>query len=92
MRLQNIQTIAYKVPLARPWGDQTHQVTHIELVVADVTTDNGLQGTGFSYSVGVGAKAIQALIDWYIAPTLIGEEVAPRVVWQHMWKQAHDAG
>ncbi|MCL6601215.1 MAG: mandelate racemase/muconate lactonizing enzyme family protein, partial [Alicyclobacillus macrosporangiidus] len=25
-------------------------------------------------------------------PTLIGEEVAPRVVWQHMWKQAHDAG
>ncbi|WP_051663350.1 hypothetical protein [Alicyclobacillus macrosporangiidus] len=27
-----------------------------------------------------------------IQPTLIGEEVAPRVVWQHMWKQAHDAG
>lgn len=92
MRIESIRSNTYKVPLAKPWGDQTHQVTHIELVVTEVQTDNGHIGTGFSYSVGVGAKAIQTLIDWYIAPTLIGQEVAPRVLWHQMWKEVHDAG
>ncbi|MBP1934698.1 mandelate racemase/muconate lactonizing enzyme family protein [Ammoniphilus resinae] len=92
MRVAQIETNTYNVPLKKPWGDQTHQVTHIEVVVTDITADNGLVGTGFSYSVGVGGKAIQALIDWYIAPKLIGAEIAPRVQWHQLWKEAHDAG
>lgn len=92
MKIQRIESATYRCPLKNPWGDQTHRVTHIEVVVTDVTADNGLVGTGFSYSVGVGGKAIQALLDWYIAPKLIGGEVAPRVQWHQMWTEAHDAG
>jgi len=92
MRIEQIETSTYRVPLKDPWGDQTHRITHIELVVTDITSDNGLVGTGFSYSVGVGAKAIQALLDWYIAPKLHGVEIAPRVNWHQMWTEAHDAG
>lgn len=92
MKIEQIQTAAFRCPLASPWGDQTHQVTHIELVVTDITSDTGLIGTGFSYSVGVGAKAIHAMIDWYIAPKLIGSDIAPRVLWDRMWAESHDAG
>lgn len=92
MKVERIETNTYRVPLQHPWGDQTHRITHIELVVTDVTADNGLVGTGFTYSVGVGAKAIEALLDWYIAPKLYGVDVAPRVTWLQMWTEAHDAG
>jgi L-alanine-DL-glutamate epimerase-like enolase superfamily enzyme len=92
MKIREVQSSTYSVPLKNPWGDQTHKVTHIELVISEVKTDNGLTGTGFSYSVGVGAKAIQTFIDWYLAPKLIGSEVAPQVVWKKAWKEAHDAG
>jgi L-alanine-DL-glutamate epimerase-like enolase superfamily enzyme len=92
MKIKEITSKTYNVPLKKPWGDQTHQVTHIELIVTDILADNGLQGTGFSYSVGVGGKAIQSLLDWYISPKLIGQTIAPRVQWHQMWKEAHDAG
>jgi len=92
MKVEAVETAVYRVPLPRPWGDQTHRIGHLEIVVTDVAADNGLTGTGFSYSVGVGGKAIQALLDWYIAPTLVGAEVVPQVQWQRMWAEAHDAG
>lgn len=92
MKILEVATETYRLPLNKPWGDQTHRISHIELVVTDVGADNGLVGTGFSYSVGVGGKAIQALLDWYISPTLIGSEISPRVLWTQMWTQLHDAG
>jgi L-alanine-DL-glutamate epimerase-like enolase superfamily enzyme len=92
MKIKEIVAKTYQVPLKKPWGDQTHQVTHIELIVTDILADNGYQGTGFSYSVGVGGKAIQTLLDWYISPKLIGQTIAPRAQWHQMWKEAHDAG
>jgi L-alanine-DL-glutamate epimerase-like enolase superfamily enzyme len=82
----------YRLPLAQSWGDQTHRIDHIELVVVDITADTGESGTGFSYSVGVGGRAIAALLEWYVAPKLIGTTVAPRVQWHHMWRELHDAG
>jgi L-alanine-DL-glutamate epimerase-like enolase superfamily enzyme len=92
MKIKHIESNTFNVPLKKPWGDQTHQVTHIELVVTDITADNGLIGTGFSYSVGVGGKTIQSLLDWYISPKLIGQEISPRVLWHQTWKEVHDAG
>ncbi|MHB8687222.1 MAG: mandelate racemase/muconate lactonizing enzyme family protein [Candidatus Dormibacteraceae bacterium] len=92
MKIEAIETSTYRVPLAKPWGDLTHRITDIELVVADVTTDLGLSGTGFAYSVGVGAKAIEALIDWYVVPRLLGRTVDPRARWYELWQGLHDAG
>ena len=92
MKIKSIETAVYSCPLAAPWGDQTHRVSHIELVVAEVASDAGITGTGFSYSVGVGAKAIQALIDWYLTPKIIGRDIAPRVLWEQMWAELHDVG
>src|SRR5258708_9102192 len=92
MRIEAIETSTCLVPLAREWGDQTQRVRDIELVVTQITSDSGLTGTGFSYSVGMGGKAIEALLDWYLAPYVIGADVAPRPLWNRMWHHAHDAG
>ena len=92
MNVERLETAAYRIPLAQPWGDQTHRVSHIELIVADITASGGLTGTGFSYTVGVGGKAIQALLDWDLAPKLVGEEVAPRAQWHRLWTELHDIG
>ena len=92
MKIEAVETSTFRVPLAREWGDQTHRVRDIELVVTEVTSDSGLVGTGFSYSVGMGGKAIEALLTWYLAPYVIGADVAPRPLWNRMWHHAHDAG
>jgi L-alanine-DL-glutamate epimerase-like enolase superfamily enzyme len=92
MKIEAIETSTFRVPLARPWGDQTHRVTDIEVVVTEITSDSGLVGTGFSYSVGMGGKAIEALLTWYLAPYVIGADVAPGLLWNRMWHHAHDAG
>jgi L-alanine-DL-glutamate epimerase-like enolase superfamily enzyme len=91
-KVEGVTTRAYKVPLAEAWGDQTHQVTHIELVIVDVVTDTETVGTGFSYSVGVGGKAIQAFIEWYLVPRLVGHEAVPQRQWHRLWREAHDGG
>ena len=92
MRVERVETATYRVPLKRAWGDQTHRVGHIELILANISTERGLTGTGFAYTVGVGGKAVQTLLDWDVVPKLIGEEVAPRVQWHRLWTELHDAG
>lgn len=92
MRIEEVRTALYRVPLKASWGDQTHRVTHLELLIADMRTDVGVTGVGFSYTVGVGGKAAQGLVDWYLIPTMSGMEVRPWKTWPSLWGEVHDAG
>ena len=93
MRIESIETTLASLPLpGGAWGDTIHHVTHIEIVVADVRTDTGLVGTGFSYTSGVGGTTIRALLDKDLAPFVVGQEVSPRGLWQKCWMHVHDMG
>lgn len=92
MRIAHIAAESYGIPLQRPWGDSTHLIDHFELILVDVTTDTGVTGTGFTITVDRSSKAVQALLEWHLAPTLIGAEIAPRPLWRRMWHELHDAG
>lgn len=92
LKIHDVSTAVYRCPLPFAWSDQTHGYTHIEVLIADVTADNGLQGTGFSYSVGVGAMAAMALIRHYMLNGIVGSTVSPRAQWGRMWSSLHDAG
>ena len=72
MRIEAADLSVYHVPIREPWGDTTHAITHIDLLLLDLHTDRGLVGTGFTYSVGVGLKAVEALLRWDVVPKLIG--------------------
>ena len=93
MRIEAVETILARLPLPGPaWGDTIHHVTHIEILLADVRTDNGLVGTGFSYTSGVGGTALKALLDKALAPLVVGQEVSPRGLWHKCWHHVHDMG
>ena len=91
-RIDDVEISISRVPLPEgPWGDQIHRVTEIEVTVVDVRGDNGLVGTGFSHTSGMGAATIGALAR-EIAPTVLGRPVSPRGLWHAMYKYVHDIG
>lgn len=92
MKIDQVDVQVSRLPLRKgPWGDQIHHVTHIEIILVDVHTDDGRVGTGFSHTSGVGGRTIAAMID-ELVPEILGKEVAPRALWQHSWKYLHDNG
>lgn len=93
MKIRDVRTRHASLPLPRgPWGDTIHHVTHIEIILVEITADNGLSGTGISYTSGIGGASIRALIDKDLAPFVIGKEAAPRALWQPCWHHLHDMG
>lgn len=91
-RIEDVDVSLSRVPLPEgPWGDQIHRVTDIEVTVVDIRGDNGLVGTGFSHTSGMGAATIGALAR-EIAPTVIGRRVSPRGLWHDTYKYVHDIG
>ena len=92
MKIESIDFTLSRIPLpGGVWGDQIHKVTHIEIILADITTDNGIVGTGFSHTSGVGGQMMMGALR-ELAPTLIGMEVNPRAVWEEAWKYLRDNG
>lgn len=90
--IEDIHLSASRVPLPDgPWGDQIHHVTDIEVTMVDVEGSNGLVGTGFSHTSGMGGATIAALVG-EIIPTVIGEKVSPRGLWHSSYKYVHDVG
>ncbi len=91
-RIDEIGISLARVPLPQgPWGDQIHQVTDIEVTVVDLRAENGLVGTGFSHTSGMGARTIGALAH-ELVPTLIGQRVSPRALWNRAYRYVHDIG
>ena len=68
-RRQSCQIAAVETQLARlplpggAWQDAIRDVTQIERVVTDVTTETGLVGTGFAYTGGVGGRTLKAMVE-----------------------------
>jgi L-alanine-DL-glutamate epimerase-like enolase superfamily enzyme len=92
MRIEVVETQLARLPLQSAWQDAIQDVTHIELVVTDVTTETGLVGTGFAYTGGVGGRTLKAMLEHDIAPFVIGRPAAPRGLWHKCWHHLHNLG
>jgi L-alanine-DL-glutamate epimerase-like enolase superfamily enzyme len=95
MEIQSVQTRHYQIPLPTRLSDSTHgEITHFTLVTAQVRTDDGLEGLGYTYTVGkTGGAAIQTLIRDDLASLLAGQD--PRRIehlWRRMWWGLHYVG
>lgn len=65
----------YKIPLAEVLHDAKHGAhSHFELITVTIQTDDGNQGTGYTYTGGRGGTAILAMIEHDLAPLLMGRE------------------
>src|SRR3954452_718621 len=93
MRIESVSSRLYRLPPAVRWEDSTHRITGLEYVVTEVATDDGLVGTGLSYTTGVGGTAIVALVDDYCAAMLRGEDaLAIGRHWEFLGKQLRRSG
>ena len=95
MRITEVLTDHYRIPLPVVLSDSTHgDISHFGLVVARVQTAGGLEGMGYTYSVGdIGGSAIEAMVRDDLAPVLVGEE-GDRIerLWERMWWHVHFVG
>jgi len=71
MKIKIIETGHYRIPLPMVLSDSTHgDISHFELIVVKLTSDDDSEGIGYTYTVGSGGSAVQALIQKDLAPLL----------------------
>ena len=74
-RICSVVARLFTVPLPEVLTDAKHgDHTHFELITATVRLDNGVEGTGYTYTGGRGGHAIRAMIVHDLAPALIGRD------------------
>lgn len=74
-KIRQVNCKLFRVPLPEVLTDAKHgDHTHFELITATVELEDGSRGTGYTYTGGKGGRAIKALLEYDIAPALIGKE------------------
>jgi L-alanine-DL-glutamate epimerase-like enolase superfamily enzyme len=77
----------YRIPLPVVLSDSTHgDIAEFELVTVRVRDAAGIEGLGYTYTVGRGGAAVVALIRHDLSPVLLGAEPDRiEALWQRMW-------
>ncbi|MFC5751549.1 mandelate racemase/muconate lactonizing enzyme family protein [Actinomadura rugatobispora] len=75
--------------MPRPWSPD---MTHIHVVVTELTTGDGRTGTGFSWAPWVGGRAVHALLESDVRDAALGLPAHPEVVFDRLWWHLHEAG
>lgn len=94
MKVASIETKHFRLPLTHPMTDAMHGImTHFEVVMVQIETDQGLCGTGYTYTIGLGGTAIRSLIERELKPILIGADPTRITkLWENMWWRLHYVG
>ncbi len=93
MKISNIQSNVYRLPPSVPWEDATNKVDGLEFIVVEVQADNGMTGTGLSYTVDIGGTAIRTLIDDYLANLALGmDPLDYERIWYKLQRQSRRLG
>jgi L-alanine-DL-glutamate epimerase-like enolase superfamily enzyme len=93
MKIENVTTSACRLPPGVPWEDATNKVQGLEFIFVEICADNGLIGTGVSYTVDVGGTSIKALIDDYLALLVVGmDPLNYEQIWHKLHRQSRRLG
>ncbi len=73
-RINHINCALFRVPLSETLVDAKHGAhTHFELVTVTIKTEEGLSGTGYTYTGGRGGQSVLAMLEHDLKPFLIGK-------------------
>lgn len=94
MTISKIACDHYRIPLPVTLSDSTHgDMTHFDLITVRISDADGVEGLGYTYTVGSGARAIRSLIADDLTPLLEGsDETTIEAIWQRMWWNLHFVG
>ena len=85
MKITSIDTALLTVPTPKPMA---LQYPHHKLVVAQISTDEGIKGLGYSLSFnGGGAEAVHTYLETRLKPALLGEDpLYVERLWEKMFR------
>jgi L-alanine-DL-glutamate epimerase-like enolase superfamily enzyme len=85
MKITAIESCVLTIPTPQPMA---RNYAHQKLVVADIATDEGVKGLGYSLVFGGGgAEAVHAYLQTRLAPALIGEDpLMVERLWEKMFR------
>jgi L-alanine-DL-glutamate epimerase-like enolase superfamily enzyme len=87
VKIEQIETSYYRLPL-EPMGDAGHGAIDSEELITLALHAEGLSGHGYAYTIGRGGRAVQALIDYDLAPLLVGRDAGDiEGLWDVMWQR-----
>jgi L-alanine-DL-glutamate epimerase-like enolase superfamily enzyme len=94
MTIASLQADHYRVPLPVAVSDSTHGVMEaFELITVRLRDQDGVEGLGYTYTVGAGGGAVHDLISRDLAPLLAGgDDSRIEALWQQMWWAVHYVG
>ncbi|WP_438503622.1 mandelate racemase/muconate lactonizing enzyme family protein [Ectobacillus ponti] len=85
----DVVTEYYQIPLEEELGDAKHGIhTHFELPIVKIKVSDGSEGVGYTYTGGVGGRAVCAMIEHDLKPFLLGKDAScVEKLWEDMnWK------
>lgn len=86
MKITNVKSFLLNVPIGKLIADSMQKVTHLEFAGCIVSTDAGIDGTGYTVTVGRGGQVLRSVIDTLFADELIGENPQHvRQIWQKLY-------
>ena len=73
-KIKQINSALFRIPLSETLVDAKHGAhTHFELVTVTIETEQGVSGTGYTYTGGRGGQSVLAMLDHDLAPLLMGK-------------------
>lgn len=92
--IADIRTDLYRIALPVTLSDSTHgDMSHFELVTVRLRDSEGVEGVGYTVTVGTNGNAIHATAAKDLAPRLIGERADMiEALWKKMWWTTHYGG
>jgi L-alanine-DL-glutamate epimerase-like enolase superfamily enzyme len=79
-----------ELPVEKPRSDAIQAFTKQETLMVELTTDEGLVGIGYSYTIGTGGRSILALLRTDMLPLLMGEDAREvERLWQKLFWATH---
>jgi L-alanine-DL-glutamate epimerase-like enolase superfamily enzyme len=94
MAIKTVRADHYRIPLPVVLSDSTHgEIPAFEIVTARIADEDGLEGIGYTYTVGRGGEAIRSLIAREMTQDLLGQDPARiEAIWKTLWWHHHYVG
>jgi L-alanine-DL-glutamate epimerase-like enolase superfamily enzyme len=74
MQISHAETFILQVPTRREMADSMQSVKFVEFVGINVSTNEGIMGTGYTVTVGAGGSVIKEVLDKLFVERLIGKD------------------
>lgn len=93
MKIIKVSSNLLKVPTGKLITDSIHSLKHVEVVACKLKTSDGIEGLGFTYTIGTGGFAIKSVIDSIFQKMLVGRDPGHiNKIWEEMWESTHAVG